>query len=316
MDQDSTSRRFHTTPLFDAFRRGYDPEQVDSYLGDQQKILDATTRRADEAEQRLGTAIMQLRSMNARIADLEKNQSSSHQATATPSVPIDILGDRVQRILQEAWDGAFALRQNVETEVTQLREQALSEAQSIVEEARQKARSIEEQMRKRRDAYIQRVEQDKERAVTQMTFLSDQRKAAVAELLNIKENIEAAIVDVPTHTAANLSLVNFPVQSAQNRHEERRSNAKLTPAEEAMLDQHMAGHPSREPKIMHFGEVELPPTLPVQMITTQDQVARPADTSNLVRRHRESAEVDSQSPADDSQAPEARIFDFEAERDQ
>ena len=166
-----------------------------------------------------------------------------------------------------------------------------------------------DQMRKRRTAYMARVETDKERAVAQMTFLSDQRKAAIAELLNIKENIEAAIVDVPTQIAANLTIVNAPIQSIADIHEEERPT-KLTPAEEAMLDQHMASHPSRDQRILQFGEVDLPPTLPVQMIPAMPP-RRPADTSSLVRRHRESAE--SRGTTDQSES--AQIFDFEADQD-
>ncbi len=306
MDQEMTT---NVGPLFDASRRGYDPDQVDEYLADQQRILRDAARRANDAEQRLGAAVQKLRAMNLRIAELEAAAIERPVAPTPQMVPIDILGDRVQRILQEAWDGAFALRQSVENEVASLREQAVVEAQSIVEEARAKARSIEDQMRKRRTAYMARVETDKERAVAQMTFLSDQRKAAIAELLNIKENIEAAIVDVPTQIAANLTIVNAPIQSIADIHEEERPT-KLTPAEEAMLDQHMASHPSRDQRILQFGEVDLPPTLPVQMIPAMPP-RRPADTSSLVRRHRESAE--SRGTTDQSES--AQIFDFEADQD-
>jgi cell division septum initiation protein DivIVA len=316
MDQGNTSGGdFQETPMFDASRRGYDPEQVDRYLEQQLERLGETTLRAREAEQRLGTAVKQLRAMNARITQLEQNQHAQAQ-TAQPSIPIDILGDRVQRILQEAWDGAFALRQSVENEATQLREQALTQAQSIVEEARTKARSIEEQMRRRRDAYLARVEQDKAKAVAQMTFLSDQRKAATAELLAIKERIEAAIADVPTQTAANLSLVNAPIQTVADLNNEGELR-RLSAADEALLTQRISEHPSGEAPVMRFGDTDLPPTMPVHMLPSMDVAPRPADTSSLVRSHRESsaADIPTRRRTDRPTTSGARVFDFEANQD-
>ncbi len=322
MDHDhTTDGESENAPLFDAFRRGYDPEQVDRYLADQERILDEAKRRADDAEQRLNQAMGQLRAMNKRIADLEQGDNvltsiNRNAQSLSPSVPLDILGDRVQRIVQEAWDGAFALRQSVESEIGLIREQAIDEAQAIVDGARSKARSIEEQMRRRRDAYLQRVEQDKSKAVAQMTFLSDQRKGAVAELLAIKERIEAAIMDVPTQTAANLSLVDSPVQSFKDLERENRERAAEGSGDETRRSQHLAQHPSSESKVLHFDDADLPPTLPVEMLQTSDSTPRPADTSSLVRSHREATAMRrTNHPSNNSDAIEARIFDFEAETD-
>jgi len=307
----------HGAPLFDASRRGYDPEQVDRYLAQQQHRLNETALRASEAEKRLGAAMNQLRAMHKRITQLEEN-ASIHAQPAPATVPIDILGDRVQRILQEAWDGAFALRQSVENEVKQLRSQTVEDAQEILDEARSKARSIEEQMRRRRDAYLQRVEQDKAKAVAQMTFLSDQRKAAIAELLAIKERIETAIDDVPTQTAANLSLVNAPVQTVHDLEDEERSEARpLSLADEQLLNRKISEHPSGDAPILRFGEADLPPTLPVHMLPPMSIAPRPADTSSLVRSHRETTATESPRRRELKQSQtDARVFDFEASEDE
>ncbi len=318
MDQSNVfDGSMHGAPLFDASRRGYDPEQVDRFLAQQQHRLNETILRANEAEKRLKSAVNQLRAMHKRITQLEETASLPVQQAPAP-VPIDILGDRVQRILQEAWDGAFALRQNVENEVKELRSRAIDDAQEILDEARAKARAIEEQMRRRRDGYLQRVEQDKAKAVAQMTFLSDQRKAAIAELLAIKERIETAIVDVPTQTAANLSLVNAPVQTVRDLDDEERSEARpLSVADEALLNRRIADHPSSDAPILRFGEADLPPTLPVQMLPHMDIAPRPADTSSLVRSHRETTAT--QSPGRREPSPgraDARVFDFEASEDE
>jgi len=87
------------TPIFNVYRRGYDPEQVDRYVADQQRRLDDALRRASESERRLAAAVGQLRELHRRVAVYESETRSAQP----PS--LDTLGERVQRILQEAWEG-------------------------------------------------------------------------------------------------------------------------------------------------------------------------------------------------------------------
>lgn len=316
MDEVETAGGDENIPLFDTYRRGYDPEQVDRYLEDQQRRFNEMTRRAYEAERRLGQAMDQLHAMNRRLSELEQREPSPPQAA--PTVPIDLLGDRIQRILQEAWDGAFALRQSVESEVAQIREQAVSEATRIVEEAKAKAHGIENQMRRRREAYLQRAEQDKAKAVAQMTFLSDQRKAAIAELIEIKERIESAIVDVPTQTAANLTLVSSSAERDGLDIDEDPAVSKLNEWQESIGHHPSAGEPPREEppredRVLKFGETELPPTMAVHRLPSFD-TPRPADTSSLVRSHRQSAAREQHvRPESASPPPRNRVFDIEAD---
>ena len=109
------------TPIFSVYRRGYDPEQVDRYVADQQRRLDETIHRASESERKLAAAVGQLRELHRRVAVYE-----SEARSAQPPA-LDTLGERVQRILQEAWEGAYNLRQEAEREVNELREQAQRE---------------------------------------------------------------------------------------------------------------------------------------------------------------------------------------------
>ena len=82
---------------------------------------------------------------------------------------------------------------------------------------------------------------------------------------------------------------------------------------------HTAHHPNatgpEAPRpTMRFGDADLPPTLEVHRLPPFDLPPRPADTSNLVRSHRESAgrsEQPSRATAEDRSRP--RVFDFEAE---
>ncbi len=184
------------TPIFGAYRRGYDPEQVDRYVAEQQRRLDEALRRASDAERKLAAAVGQLRELHRRVALLESEERSPQPA------PLDTLGERVQRILQEAWEGAYALRQAAEQEMAELRERTAGEAEAIVVGARQRAASIEEEIDRRRAAYLAQVEDDRARALAQITRLHHQRDTALGELLKVKAVIESTVADIGRPRAA------------------------------------------------------------------------------------------------------------------
>ncbi|HTX01447.1 MAG TPA: hypothetical protein VMD59_21870 [Acidimicrobiales bacterium] len=195
------------TPIFAAYRRGYDPVQVDRYVADQQRRLDDATTRASEAERKLAAAVGQLRELHRRVAVLESEDRQPRPA------PLDELGERVQRILQEAWEGAYALRQQAEAEAASLREEVAGEAAStvaeaeqhaggIVEAAERRAAAIDAEIERRRIAWNARLEEDRAQAVAQIRFLHTQRNDAVAELLRLRAMIEKAVQDLGSVTAA------------------------------------------------------------------------------------------------------------------
>ena len=189
------------TPIFNVYRRGYDPEQVDRYVADQQRRLDDALRRASESERRLAAAVGQLRELHRRVAIYE-----SETRTAQPPA-LDTLGERVQRFLQEAWEGAYSLRQDAEREVNELREAvtqevaelrevASREAADVVDQATRRALAIRDETERRRHAYLQRIEQDRERAVSQITYLYDQRQDAIAELARLQTTVQAVVEEM------------------------------------------------------------------------------------------------------------------------
>lgn len=130
---------------------------------------------------------------------------SETRTTQPPS--LDTLGERVQRILQEAWEGAYTLRQEAEREVnelreaaaeevTELREVASREAADVVDQATRRALAIRDETERRRHAYLQRVEQDRERAVSQITYLYDQRQNAISELARLQTTVQAVVEEM------------------------------------------------------------------------------------------------------------------------
>ena len=200
------------TPIFGVYRRGYDPEQVDRYVNDQQRRLDETIHRASESERKLAAAVGQLRELHRRVAVYE-----SEARNAQPP-QLDTLGERVQRILQEAWEGAYNLRQEAEREVNELREQtqkdvdamrkqavgdveelrdvASKEAAEVVDEATRRALHIRDETERRRQAYLERVERDREQAISQITYLYDQRQGAIAELARLQASVAATVEEM------------------------------------------------------------------------------------------------------------------------
>lgn len=301
MDQSNVAQHEgEATPIFGAYRRGYDPEQVDRYVAEQQRRLDSTIERASEAERKLAAAVGQLRELHRRVAVLESEDRSPQPA------PLDTLGERVQRILQEAWEGAYALRQATEQDVAELKERTAGEAEATIMEARQRARAIEDEIERRRGAYLERVEEDRARAVAQITHLHHQRDVAVGELLKVKAVIEATVgeVSAPRRASAGDAESTSPKPRVQT------SIAATPPNLDLDLD--------------------LAPTMAVHRIETTTDVVSPPSPSELVRSHREGRPSETgrsagasrpsarQRPVDtplDTAQPAPSVFDFEDDQE-
>ncbi|MDA8290701.1 MAG: hypothetical protein M0Z33_03340 [Actinomycetota bacterium] len=301
MDQQSSPRpQGDATPIFGAYRRGYDPEQVDRYVADQQRRLDEATQRASEAERKLAAAVGQLRELHRRVAVLESEDRSPQ-----PAAPLDTLGERVQRILQEAWEGAYALRQSTEQEMAALRERTAGEAESIVVAARQRARAIEEEIERRRNAYLARVEEDRSRALAQISHLHHKRDEALGDLMKVKGVIEATVSEMSSR-----------VEPPRDEIEEPRPAASARPV--------VPSRPPREDlpemRVDPVRDDDLARTLPVQRLEIPNDSPPVASPSELVRNVRNPATPErSAAPARGPERPpqaEAHdhhpsVFDFE-----
>ena len=99
MEESRASQMDEATPIFGAYRRGYDPEQVDRYVAAQQQRLDESLRRAAEAERKLAAAVGQLRELHRRVGALEDQRRPSQTFT------LDGVGEHIQRIFEEAREG-------------------------------------------------------------------------------------------------------------------------------------------------------------------------------------------------------------------
>ena len=88
------------------------------------------------------------------------------------------------------------LRETVAEEVSELREVASREAADVVDQATRRALAIRDETERRRHAYLQRIEQDRERAVSQITYLYDQRQSAIAELARLQTTVQAVVEEM------------------------------------------------------------------------------------------------------------------------
>jgi len=192
MEESRASHMAEATPIFGAYRRGYDPEQVDRYVAAQQRRLDESLRRASEAERKLAAAVGQLRELHRRVGALEDQRRPSQ------TFKLDGVGEHIQRIFEEAREGADALREKAEVELAELREKTAEEAQTILTTARSKAQQIEAEIEQRRREELGQLEENRSRAVSQLTYLHEQRKKAVTELMRLREVIDSTIAEVTT----------------------------------------------------------------------------------------------------------------------
>lgn len=314
MDEDSAAQEAReATPIFTAYRRGYDPDQVDRFVADQRRRLDDATTRASEAERKLAAAVGQLRELHRRVAVLENEERPN------PAPALDSIGERIQRILQEAWDGAYAMRQAAESDASELRERTRVEATEIIAGAKRKAAELDEELERRRNGYLQRIEEEQSKAVAQMTFLQSQRKLALEELMRIRTLLDATVDEFSESASRSRTSAESPPPASQDRPlaRERETDPRTLISEEAIRPMLRAvaplQPPSDAPKPAGDG---LPSTMPVHQLAAEPPVAR--DPSELVRAHRALHEHSSTSSLSDStsslseQPARASVFDFEA----
>lgn len=298
------------TPIFTAYRRGYDPDQVERYVADQRRRLDDATSRASEAERKLAAAVGQLRELHRRVAALE----ASERPDQVPA--IDAIGEHIQRILQDAWDGAYAMRQSAERDAAEMRDRATKDAEEIVGKAHRRAESVGMELARRRHGYLQQIEQERSKAVAQTTFLQDQRKLALSELEKVRSLIDATIVEFsePSAPAATAPrpLVARPPEGRESgiSEPEARMGDMETPSQRE-LEAGQRRHPARR---VDTGSLQR--TMPVHRLPNRGPEIE-HDTSSLVRSHREIASEDHETATvhdldPDRRRPRPSLFDFEA----
>jgi cell division septum initiation protein DivIVA len=291
-------------PVFDSFRRGYDPEQVDRYIADQERRVQLATTRASEAERKLTAAVGQLQELHRRVSALE----TADRIEKMPA--LDTIGEQIQRILQDAWDGAYALRQTAEKDAAQLRDQAQTEADATIEKAHRRAEAVGVELARRRESFLERIEQERSKAVAQTTFLQGQRKLALGELEKLRSLIDATVDEFNDESALpdrafepnrrDDGRVLTPTASGATR-----TPMRMTPATAAIR------HPANSAE-----SGALARTMPIHRLPDRES-GLDHDTSALVRSHREQQSDEGETATIhvvEHDAPKGRpsLFDFAA----
>lgn len=309
MQQSQASQIAEPTPIFGAYRRGYDPDQVDRYVADQQRRLDDAQSRASEAERKLVAAVGQLRELHRRVGVLEQNQPRPSQA-----IRLDGVGDHIQRILEEARDGAEAMRQGAEIELAELREKTIVEARSIVAGARKKSEEVERETERRQREELQRLNEERSRAASQLTYLHEQRKNSVSELLRIREVIDSTIAEVSADLRPGTSSEKSPARDPKRTVPQADPRPGRSPALPAQTEDDPYALAAQELEaIESFLDAVAPEAMPLD---AGDQ--RGIETARLVRAHRERAAAPSHSHptrrramAESASRRLVRVFDYE-----
>ncbi len=304
MQQSGASQIAEPTPIFGAYRRGYDPDQVDRYVADQQRRLDDAQFRASEAERKLAAAVGQLRELHRRVGVLEQNQQRSSQP-----VRLEGVGEHIQRIFEEARDGAEAMRQSAEMELADVRQRTIDEARSIIAGARKKAGEIEVETDRRRREETERLDEDRSRVATQLTYLHEQRKNSVAELLRIREVIDSTIAEVSADlrpgTSTQKSRASDPQQTLARQDPRSGHPSMKTPAAKEEVD-----------TLAARDLAEIDSLLASEALGIGEQLEH--ETARLVRAHRDRVATSSASrttrhrvSAGSVSRPALAVFDYE-----
>jgi hypothetical protein len=254
--------------------------------------------RADAAERKLAGAAHQIRELMRQVATLQAIEPAE-APRAHPAVPLDSLGEHVQKILSEAWEGAQSLRQDAEQDASSIREKALAEGDRIVATARRKAETIGEELARRRHAYLEKLESERTRAVNQMAYLQEQRKIAIADLHRVRSLVDTTIAEVtlPSPTPPNAATTKAsprpaagPPAAGPPAAGPPRAEAQISPAPRDPVPLRPTGVQTAPAR--RAAAVASAATMPVHRIATTNVRPEAPDASELVRNHRRSTGED------------------------
>lgn len=182
-------------PEFATAMRGYDRLQVDDYIVKQAVWLNEAEVRVEGAEAELASIKSERDSLVAQVAGLQEEAFTA----APPS--FDELGERVARVLQEAWAAAGDMRRDAEKAAAEIasrtREEAASEVVEMVEKAKRESANLVDRSRAEADRLTGEAERRRRELRAEIVILTDQRDSAMAELARLRAGLEA-LFSVPS----------------------------------------------------------------------------------------------------------------------
>ncbi len=188
---------------FTANRKGYDPDQVDQFIATQTRQLQDAVTRAANAEAQLSVANASLVELQDRLGSLEEAIRSGTEAppveSASTELPTSIelpetantVGEQVQRIIQEAWESASAIRISAEQEIAARKQSAEADLAEIMRQ-RDSAQAEIDQAKTQADMKLAEAKDEAERSMAArreaLEIEMARKRAALEELETNKEN--------------------------------------------------------------------------------------------------------------------------------
>jgi cell division septum initiation protein DivIVA len=192
-------------PAFSVVRRGFDPDEVQAYVEDQERQLAFLQSQADAAERQLRNALEQLGAERRRVEELEARlQASEAERLRDPAPPPSIaaLGERVSRILEEAWEAAEALRRDAEGAAERAREEARQILEQAEIEARRRADKVAAETEQHRRRVLEELDAARAEQQAALASLQERREAAMAELGRIHRFLQDALGGIAGRTGS------------------------------------------------------------------------------------------------------------------
>lgn len=211
-----------TTPPaeFALAMRGYDRVQVDEYLAAQEGWLAEAEARIEESERTSSLAVLETEQLRQRLAQIEERDM------AEPPRSIEALGERVGRILDQAWEAAEKLRtdaaeaasqqeaasaervdeaerrrEEIQREAAEALEAARRQSELHLEEARTKAERTSRDILADARAEAQRLVEEgvtkRDELEGEIDALNQRGETAVIELDRVKNTLEQALAEAP-----------------------------------------------------------------------------------------------------------------------
>ncbi|MHB8294041.1 MAG: hypothetical protein ACYDH5_05330 [Acidimicrobiales bacterium] len=180
-----------TLPEFAVALRGYDRAQVEDYVTKQSRWLEAAQARTEAAEEQLAAATGKVEDLRRKLRALE------HQNLSSPPPSIEALGERVARILSEAWEAAEELRKEAESDAATARARADELLARTEATARERAAALVQDADRRRQQMLEELEAERAERSALVSRLNDQRQHALGEL----SRLQAVLQDVLSPSA-------------------------------------------------------------------------------------------------------------------
>ncbi len=222
-----------SSTTFKIVKKGYDPEQVKSYLSDLAASIEVTQNQASAMEARARAAIARLQELSSQTSAAPEHPAEPAPAVVSPDA------ENISRTLLLAQRTADATVNDAQAEAERLTADAQREAQSLVDGAQEIVnRLIEEsKVEARRAAEGQRVQVESEvqALLARRDFLVSDVEHLEQHIVTQRErlhDVAAVLTDIVAKVPGGLGDVRRPLISAVTDE----SSQEETPSEDTATD--------------------------------------------------------------------------------